>query len=71
MNQNFNMEQIIKNTTEKLKNGYITTDEANKFLMELFGIIKRNSLTKIGFFALGIMMGIMIGYTIALMLFIS
>ena len=46
------MEQIIKSTTEKLKNGTITIDEANKFLLELFGIKKRNSLTKIGFFAL-------------------
>ena len=60
------MEKIIKDTTEKLKNGTITTDEANKFLLDLFGVIKRNSLTKIGSFALGIMTGIMIGYTIAL-----
>ena len=60
------MEQIIKNTTEKLKNGIITKDEADKFLLDLFGVIKRNSLTKIGLFTLGIMTGIMIGYTFAL-----
>ncbi len=63
------MEQTIKSITEKLKNGTITTDEANKFLLDLFGVIKRNSLTKIGLFTLGTMAGIMIGYTIALNVF--
>ena len=30
------MENIIKDTTAKLKNGIITTDEANKILLDLF-----------------------------------
>ena len=30
------MEKTIKETTEKLKNGIITTDEADKILLDLF-----------------------------------
>lgn len=30
------MEEIIKSTTEKLKNGTITIDDANKILFDLF-----------------------------------
>ena len=33
------MEQIIKETTEKLIKGTITLDEANKILLDLFGVI--------------------------------
>jgi hypothetical protein len=32
------MEQIIKETTEKLSKGTITLDEANKILLDLFGV---------------------------------
>ena len=35
------MEQIIKETTKKLSKGTITLDEANKILLDLFGVIKR------------------------------
>lgn len=34
------MENKIKETTEKLKNGTITKDEADKNLLDLFGVIK-------------------------------
>ena len=36
------MENIIKETTEKLKNGTINTDEANKILLDLFGVMQRS-----------------------------
>jgi len=32
------MEKIIKETTEKLSNGTITKDEADKILLDLFGV---------------------------------
>lgn len=32
------MEQIIKETTEKLSNGTITKDEADKILLDLFDV---------------------------------
>jgi hypothetical protein len=32
------MEQIIKETTEQLSKGLITQDEANKILLDLFGV---------------------------------
>ena len=35
------MEQMIKEITEKLKNGIITKDEADKILLNLFDVIKR------------------------------
>jgi hypothetical protein len=54
----------MKRITEELKNGTMTIDEANKFLLDLFGVVKRNSLTKIVSFALGIMTGITIGVMI-------
>lgn len=38
------MENKIKETTEKLKNGTITKDEADKILLGLFGVIKRNAI---------------------------
>ena len=34
------MENKIKETTEQLKNGTITKDEADKILLDLFGVIK-------------------------------
>jgi len=34
------MKKIIKETTEKLSNGTITKDEANKILLDLFVVIK-------------------------------
>jgi hypothetical protein len=34
------MENIIKETTEKLNNGTITKNEADKILLDLFGVIK-------------------------------
>jgi hypothetical protein len=34
------MEKIIKETTEKLNNRTITLDEANKILLDLFGVIR-------------------------------
>ena len=36
------MEETIKDTTEKLKNGTITIDEANRILLNLFGINNKN-----------------------------
>ena len=33
------MEKIIKDTTEKLKKGTITKDEADKILLDLFDVI--------------------------------
>lgn len=38
------MEKKIKETTEKLKNGTITTDEADKILLHLLGVSKRSEL---------------------------
>ena len=38
------MEQIIKETTEQLNKGLITQDEANKILLDLFGV-KSNGRT--------------------------
>ena len=35
------MEKTIKETTEKLKNGIITTDEADKILLDLFDVSKQ------------------------------
>lgn len=34
------MKNKIKETTEQLKNGTITKDEADKILLDLFGVIK-------------------------------
>jgi hypothetical protein len=34
------MKKIIKDTTEKLENGTITKDEADKILLDLFGVIR-------------------------------
>ena len=34
----YNMENKIKDTTEKLENGTITKDEADKILLDLFGV---------------------------------
>ena len=39
------MEQIIKETTEKLSNGTITKDEADKILLDLFGVSCSNGRT--------------------------
>jgi hypothetical protein len=39
------MEKIIKETTEKLSKGTITLDEANKILLDLFGISCSNDRT--------------------------
>ena len=39
------MEQIIKETTEKLSEGTITLDEANKILLDLFGVSCSNGRT--------------------------
>jgi hypothetical protein len=36
----YNMENIIKETTQKLKSGIITKDEADKILLDLFGVCK-------------------------------
>ena len=40
------MEQIIKETTEKLSKGIITQDEANKILLDLFGVSRRSEQLK-------------------------
>ncbi len=36
------MENKIKETTEKLSNGIITKDEADKILLDLFGVMNSN-----------------------------
>jgi len=36
------MENKIKETTKNLSNGIITKDEADKILLDLFGVIKRS-----------------------------
>ena len=41
------MENKIKETTEKLSNGTITKDEADKILLDLFGVICRLSFKEI------------------------
>ena len=38
------MEQTIKKTTEKLSNGTISKDEANKILLGLLSVINRREL---------------------------
>ena len=38
------MEKIIKETTEKLSNGTIKKDEADKILLDLFGVISSSNV---------------------------
>jgi hypothetical protein len=47
------MQTIIKGITEKLKNGSMSADEANKKLIDLFTLVKGNTLSKIKCFIFG------------------
>jgi hypothetical protein len=56
------IENNIKEITTKLKNGTYSKDQADKLLINIFKIIKGNSISKILTFLLGIACGSMITY---------
>lgn len=61
------MKKIIRDITSKLKNGTITVEEANKKLIDLFELIKGNSISKIMCVALGCLLMFFVLFAIAIL----